>query len=215
MKWPHFVFKVGYRQDEKSLRGKMTEHYEALASVCTFLTFDIDYADPTQRRAAGHFHPASVSLWTSEPDYGEDCGEEYDYDIAIHCVLDAAVFRDREGSAMDGELILPFKLFIPAEERSKLPDEAATADVRIAFSRLSQIIYTTERRQRGHEAEAAAPRVRNVKWVDRDGSVTREKLYSEPKRRRAAPDSPPLLTRARTRSASQPRRSERIRSQER
>lgn len=146
VKWPHFVFEVGYRQDEKSLRSKMTEHYEALASVCTFLTFDIDYADPAQRRVAGHFHPASVSLWTSEPDYGEDCGEEYDYDIAIRCMLDAAVFRDKDGRAMDGEVVLPFRLFIPAEERSKLPDEAATADIRISFSRLSEIVYTAERR---------------------------------------------------------------------
>jgi hypothetical protein len=102
VKWPHFVFEVGYRQDEKSLRSKMTEHYEALASVCTFLTFDIYFAAPAQRLVAGHFHPASVTLWTSEPGYEEDCGDEYDYDIAIRCMLDASVFRDKDGTAIDG-----------------------------------------------------------------------------------------------------------------
>jgi hypothetical protein len=180
-KYPHFLFEVGYSQDERSLRRIVTEYFEEVVETeYTFLTFDIDYAYPPKRKVKGHYHPASVSLWVSEQDFG--CGEDYDCDVVVKNLMDTVVFRDKAGNAMQGELVLPFKLFVPAERRGDLPDEAlaAAANINIPFGRLSELVNSAEQLQRECEADAPALRVRKVRWLDTDGAVTRDTMRAPP-----------------------------------
>lgn len=213
VKYPHVIFQVGYSHDERSLRKVVTEYFEEMVdTVCTVLAFDIDYACPPERRATGHRHPASVSLWVSEQDFDGDY-EQQECDLIIKCLMDTVVFRDGHGMVTLGELALPFRLFIPINERGALPDEAG-AELRISFARLSNLIHAAEQRQRDYEADAPAPRIRKVKWLDADGTVARETTRGQDsKRRRTKADS--SSTRPRTRSTSQPRRSNQLRSMSR
>lgn len=166
-RYPHVIIEIAYSQDKKSLDDIVAEYFEQVSDkFCTCLAFDIDYAYPQERREPGHKHPASVSVWTSEP------GPEDLETINIKSLMDAVVFRDKDATATPGELVLPFRLLVPAGERNNIPD--TDAEARLPFARLAGFVDEAEQQQRVIEAsvtpEPAAPPRRKLRWLDKDGS---------------------------------------------
>jgi len=205
-RYPHVIIEIAYSQDKRSLDGLVTEYFEQVSDkFCTFLAFDIDYAYPRERRAIGHKHPASVSLWTSEPDL------EDPETINIRSLMDKMVFRDKDAMAMPRELTLPFRLLVPTSERNKIPD--TDAEVCLPFARLAEFVDQAEQQQRANEASATPePRPRKFRWLDKDGVLTRETTLAASKRRRTSSASASAPLSVRTRTAVKPRRSSRLHS---
>lgn len=215
--YPPFIFEIAYSQREKSLQETVDEFFEnAPGKICTILAVEIEYAEAKDRLAEDHHHAASVSLWTTEPT--ED-------GIDIHCLMNAQRFRNRDGSHLPGIVAMPFSSFLPIKERNKLPSTAidAEAEVHLDFADLSEFVRLAEVAQRISDegispspsvspAPAPSPtRPKKLRWLDHEGNVTREAKMIEPKRRRLQSPSR-LPVRPQTRSASRPRRSDRLRS---
>lgn len=165
-RYPHVIIEIAYSQDKKILDEIVAEYFEQISDkFCTCLAFDIDYAYPQGGREPGHKHPASVSVLTSEPD-PEDLET-----INIKSLMDTVVFRDKDATATPGELVLPFRLLVPAGERNNIPD--TDAEARLPFARLAGFVDEAEQQQRVIEAsvtpEPAAPPRRKLRWLDKDG----------------------------------------------
>jgi len=132
----------------------------------------------------------------------------------MYSVLLIAVFRDLNGLAAPGELILPFEWFLPIKERKKLPpDLKAEAEIRIPFAHLCKLLDNAEQRQCTIEASVSpgpsspgSPKraVKRIRFRDKYGVVigSRHVLPLESKRHKTSVnDDPPLArTRSRTRS---------------
>lgn len=205
---PPFILEVAYSQDADDLWQKITEVFvEMQGRVGTVLAFDIRYENKAQRKAQGHAHGASVSLWTSE---------QTDDTVDVIQVMDTQVFRGEDGRAVPGELLLPFRSFLPASEQAKLPQHARDEKLRLNFALLAQLLQAAEQTQSMHDASVspsppAGPQrpAKKIRFLDLNGDVTREMKLPASKRRRSSSGAPMSV---RTRSSSQPRRSSRLRS---
>lgn len=204
---PPFILEVAYSQDADNLRQKITQVFMELeGKVSAVLAFDIGYEEKAQRKQ-GHAHPASVSLWTSER-----------IDDTISVATDTRAFRTDDGRSVPGELVLPFKSFLPLPEQAKLPQN--DEKVRLDFALLAELIQAAEKTQGVQDAsvspsppspaESQRP-PKKIKFVDLNTDTTRELQLPASKRQRSSSGSA-LSVSARTRSASQPRRSSRLRS---
>lgn len=204
---PPFILEVAYSQDADNLRQKITQMFMELEGrISAVLAFDIGYEEKAQRKQ-GHSHAASVSLWTSER-----------IDDTINVSMDTRVFRTDNGRFVPGELVLPFKSFLPLSEQAKLPQH--DDKVRLDFALLAELVQAAEQTQGVQDAsvspspsltaESQRP-AKKIKFVDLNRDTTREMELPAPKRRRGSSGSA-LSVSARTRSASQPRRSSRLRS---
>jgi hypothetical protein len=209
-RYPPFILEVAYSQEERDLRQTATSFLRTMpGQICTILAIDIEYLRQEKRRK--NCHTASLSLWTTRKEQGRDG--------ALRLSCSTHEFRDKDGRALPGELVLPLDFFLPLDKRSENSTcgDSADSDIRLSFSRLSEFIDEAEERQRIFDATPTPPlrpkRINTLIWEDGDGDVTEEKLESEPKRQKTGPEpAPTIRTRSRTRSLSQPRRSERIRS---
>ncbi|KAI0469680.1 hypothetical protein GGR56DRAFT_662171 [Xylariaceae sp. FL0804] len=193
-----FFLEVAYSEEEKNLLEK-THEYFAKIPGCTLLSFDLDYAVPSKRRRHEHAHDATASLATSMPDT-EDSGF-----VTVDSLVEAEMFR-KAGRAVPGDLSIPFKFFVPWEQRGELPDSAATANICLNFTDLARFLSEAEEEQRIRDKtpEPSQP-CKGIKWRKKNGEVTTT-LAPEPKRPRTRSERP------RSRSASPPRRSPRLRS---
>ncbi|KAI1746446.1 hypothetical protein F4782DRAFT_524458 [Xylaria castorea] len=186
-----FFFEVAYSEAEKVLLNKVYEYFTEVPG-CTILTFDLDYAAPSTRRAEGHVHGASVSLATSMPD-----PEDPD-SLAVEELVEAEMFREA-GQALEGNLEIPFRLFVPLEQRGDLPPSAAAASVCFSFAELAQFLSDAEELQRIRDVTPEpGKQYKNINWRKRNGDVTR--VAVDPKRprtrsRRARPEGPPRRSR--------------------
>lgn len=203
-RYPTFLFEIAYSQRNQSLLQTVNELFEALPGrIGTVLAVDIDYRERKARKANMHSHSARISLWTSMLE---------DDEVTIQCLVDAEVFRSSDGSAMPGEIAIPFELLLPRKEREKLPVRGEA--LRLNFGYLSALVDIAEERQYINDKSVSGsppPQPKRLRWVDAQGTVTRREELPVPKRQRTATDSgaPPS---SRTRSRSQPRRSSRVRS---
>ncbi|POS76478.1 hypothetical protein DHEL01_v205137 [Diaporthe helianthi] len=207
---PPFILEVAYSQDADNLRQKITQIFMELEGrVSAVLAFDIDYKEKAQRKQ-GPSHAASVSLWTSERDHD-----------TINVATDSRVFRADDGRSVPGELALPSKSFLPLAEQAKLPQHDGDEKVRLDFALLAELLHAAEQTQRVQEASvspspplAAESRrpAKRIKFVDLNTDTTRELQLPASKRQRSSSGSArPVSARTRS-SASQPRRSGRLRS---
>ncbi|GAP85102.1 hypothetical protein SAMD00023353_2200310 [Rosellinia necatrix] len=155
---------VAYSQGEKTLLNKLHEYF-AKAPGCTILSFDLDYATPSTRRAEGYAHGASVSLATSKPD-----PEDPEY-VVVEALVESEMFQ-QAGQAVQGNLKIPFNLFVPLEQREDLPACAAAAGVNVNFADLARFLSDAEEQQRIRDAtpEPSKP-IKGIKWRKRNGSV--------------------------------------------
>ncbi|KAI0410646.1 hypothetical protein F5X98DRAFT_381560 [Xylaria grammica] len=149
----HFFIEVGYGEGEGSLLSKTCD-YCCAAPGCTVLSFSLDYAAPSTRRAEGYTHGGSFSLCTSMVD------PEAPNRVIIEELMDAERFRGAgAGDAAPQNLEIPFELLVPAGRRGDLPASAAAARARISAAELAQFLSMTdehlrlvdERRQRTPE----------------------------------------------------------------
>lgn len=211
-RYPPFLLEVAYSQRNKDLLDTVNTYFDKLPGrICTILGVTIPWASEEKRKAPSHFHSASVCLWTSEL--------QNDDELLIRHVLDAP-FRSEQGQALAGDVSISFEAFLPLDERSKhhIPPDAK---VRLEFSDLANFIHLAEKEQRVTERSASpAPsrvRLTKVRFVDTTGTVTRQENLDRPsKRRRSGSATGSVMSlRSRTRSESQPRRSDRIRSRSR
>lgn len=206
-RYPPFVLEVAYSQDEQDLRQTATSFLRNMAGeILTVLTIDIQYLKHKERKG-GNCHTASLSLWTANEEQGRDG--------ALRVSCSTHEFRGKDGKALPGELVLPLDLFLPLDKRGGNPADGES-EVRLSFSRLSGFIDEAEERQRIADATPSPPRLRSKRantliWEGVDGDVTEEKLASGPKRRKTGSEPTTIGTRSRTRSLSQPRRSDRVR----
>ncbi|KAI3316925.1 hypothetical protein HD806DRAFT_516367 [Xylariaceae sp. AK1471] len=202
----YFALEVAYSQSENDLLQKAREYFEDGPNpVFTLLNINIDYQRPATRAAQDYIHSASVSLYTSTPSNGE---------VTIRCLMDRHVFRNENGEAMPGELLIPFKLLLPLDERSKIPLDAQNAALRFSFESLSELVSDSEKAQQESETASSnpLPSSRKFTWVGEDGNVIRQAKVSEPQQQRTPSRTDQLLRPGRTRSAIQLRRSSRLRS---
>lgn len=179
---------------------------ELEGKVSAVLAFDIGYEEEAQRKQ-GHSHAASVSLWTSER-----------IDNTINVTMDTRVFRTDDGRSVPGELVLPFRSFLPLPGQAKLPQD--DEKIRLDFALLAKLIQAAEQTQ-GMQIAGVSPSpplpadsqrpAKKIKFSDLNRDATRELQLPASKRRRSGSGSALSLS-ARTRSASQPRRSSRLRS---
>jgi hypothetical protein len=204
---PPFILEVAYSQDPDNLRRKITQIFMELeGKVSAVLAFDIGYEEKAQRKH-GYSHAATVSFWSSER-----------VDDTINVAMDTRVFRTDDGRAVPGELVLPFKCFLPLPEQAKLPQH--DEKVRLNCTLLAELIQAAEQTQEVQDAsvspspplpaESRRP-AKRIKFLDLNTDTTRELQLPASKRQRSSSGSA-LSVSARTRSASQPRRSGRLRS---
>lgn len=138
------------------------------------------------RKAHGHPHNASISLWASAQD-DEDT-------ITVKNVIAARTFRDADGQAIPGDLVLPFTMLLPLRKRSQITASARDiydAELRISFASLSKSIQIAEEEERVINASPSpspSPRPKKLRFLDIEGNVIEE------------------LSKRKTRLASQPRR---------
>lgn len=138
--------------------------------------------------------------------------------IDVQCLMDNMVFRDKNAKVVPGEVAIPFRLLVPVKDRDGLPDTATDAEIRLPFASLAKAISDAERVQRAKEASlspAPEPRPTKIRWRDRQGQVTRERVQNPSKRRRTSSTAGGTPFAVRTRSASRPRRSSRLSSMSR
>lgn len=202
--YPPFVLEVAYSQEEKDLLSKVDTYFERIpGAISAVLTIDIDYAEENDRSKPDFFHTAAVSLWSSE---ARD-------DTLVIKHTKARVFRGDDGQAKTGQIKVPFSLFLPIEERSRLPPDI-NPDICLTFARLAEIVGFAERQQRMEDAgDTFVPAFQVLKRVrveDADGTVLEERPIRRVKRPRGSSQQSSLSVR--TRSMSQPRRSGRLRS---
>lgn len=215
IQYPAFVLEVAYSEDEESLLDKVKEFFACFqGDISSILGFDITY--PKGERRSTFTHNASLTLWTSQQEGSR---------LRVQTPLNGRSFR-ADGHAVPGDLILPFKLFVPLKAQNRLPlDLGPDADVRIAFANLCNFLEEAERHQNDMEpttSPSPPPEgeqgIKRVTFEDEDGSVTWDAEVSAPKRRRVEDADVPLgrtrsQTRSQTRSVSQTRRSSRLQGQ--
>ncbi|KAI0470041.1 hypothetical protein GGR56DRAFT_150516 [Xylariaceae sp. FL0804] len=209
-KYPPFLFEVAYSQPDHDLRTTCAGYLEEIPG-CTVIGFDIGYHGSERRREPGHYHSASLAMWTSSI---ADDTDDTD-DIIIRPLLKETVFRNNKGQALPGELSIPFRLLCPSRERPLIPEAVQDVALRMDFAQLAGFVGAAEERQRDAEAAAesrssAVPRRRKIRWLDDEGNTTKERDVAEPKRRRVGSDAE--VAERRTRSTSRPRRSSRLSS---
>ena len=203
-----FIFEVAYSEEEKGLLNKIYEYFLEVPG-CTVLSFDLNYAAPSARRVEGYTHGASVSLATSMPD--PDPGDPGF--VVVEALVEVEIFR-QAGQAIQGNLEIPFKLFVPLEQREELPESANNASVCIRFANLARFLSDAEEQQRIRDATPEPIRpVRGIRWRKRDGNVIIT-LALEPRRPRTRSTSTRSgsIRSASTRSRGLSRRSQRLRS---
>lgn len=210
-RYPPFIVEVAYSQTEKELLDTVRTYFTKLpGKVCTILSINIQFAEEQKRKSPGHFHAASVSLWTSA--LSEDNGN----DILIRHAIDAE-FRDNKGQPVPGTVNIPLESFLPLKERDQY-NIPAHAELRLDFSDLASYVALGEARQRESDKSVSRsptpqPKQRvRVLFTDVDGAIVDE--HTMPSKRRRA-GSTAMTSRPRTRSQSRPRRSSRIRSRSR
>lgn len=226
-RYPPFVFEVAYSQDRRNVHQTATDYFKAMpGKICTVLAIEIDYTEPQDRKEQGHCHSASLALWTSELEEEHNDGQE---DGSITISHYTRCFRQQSGRPMPGELVLPFRHFLPLEERSRFGNDSLDSEIRLSFAKLSKFVTMAEKRQRLADASISPEppptrrkTIKKIKWKDEGGDFTEQRLQTESKRQRTSfpglEDVSPSLspvgvrTRSRTRSLSQPRRSSRLRS---
>lgn len=205
---PPFLLEVAYSQDADHLRQKMTHIFMELGGkVSAVLAFDIGYEEKAQRKQ-GHSHAASVSLWTSER-----------IDDTTNVAMYTRVFRTEDGRSVPGELLLPFKSFLPLPEQAKLPQH--DDKVRLDFALLAELLQAAEQTQGVQDAgvspsplpaESRRP-AKRIRFIDLDTDITRElQLPASKRRSRSSSSGSAFSPSARARSASRPRRSSQLRS---
>ncbi|KAK5636038.1 hypothetical protein RRF57_011750 [Xylaria bambusicola] len=202
-----FIFEVAYSEEEKGLLNKIHEYFLEVPG-CTVLSFDLNYAVPSARRVEGYTHAASVSLATSMPDPDPDDPGF----VAVEALVEAEMFR-HAGQAIQGNLEIPFKLFVPLEQREELPESANNASVCIRFADLARFLSDAEEQQRIRDATPEPTRpVRGIRWRKRDGNVITT-LVPEPRRPRTRSTSTrsESIRSASTRSRGPSRRPQRLR----
>ncbi|KAI3390476.1 hypothetical protein diail_9553 [Diaporthe ilicicola] len=218
VRYPPVVLEVAYSQDEENLDDKVIQFFKHLpGGVCTVLGFKITYISRAGRKTG--IHSASLSVWTSTQE---------DSVLDVQHTIDSKVFRDLHGSATPGELVLPFEWFLPIRERKNLPSDLG-AEIRLSFAHLCELLDDAEQRQRTIEASVSpslpgspgSPKrtVKRIRFRDEHGAVIgSEQVSPESKRRKASVNDlndglqVSARTRSRTRSLSQHRSSERLRS---
>ncbi|KAI0106244.1 hypothetical protein GGR51DRAFT_571545 [Nemania sp. FL0031] len=120
-RFPYFVVEIGYRQTEQQVHQRMQEYMiNGPEDEFTILAVNIEYALP----------------------HGRLC-TRYVYTLARD-----RTFRNNNGESMRGELLIPFKLLLPPEERSKIPWDAKPAQLQLTFESLSEIVCVAEKAQR-------------------------------------------------------------------
>lgn len=207
--YPPFILEVAYSQDEENLNDKVAQFYEHLpGEICTVLGFDIAYAKRSIRKRPGYSHAASLSLWTSEGN-----GDT----LEVDCTVDGQrLYQDGHGHGqLPGELLLPFKVFLPFRERVNMPP-AGDENVVLTHAQLCELLGRAEERQRViDERDSLSPPPQPFKKIQfkKRGLVTRA-VELDKRRRTEAGSGASSAGPRRTRSASQPRRSSRLRSRD-
>lgn len=156
----------------------MLDYHHRLPS-CTVLAFDLTYASPSEKSEDGHVHNGAFWMGTSTPTYTD--GERYTHLTGLG---EAEVFRTA-GQAVQGELEIPFELFIPLEERHNLPESAGAASVHISFADLAAFLCQSETQQRVSEAAPTpiAPS-KGIIWQKKMVGLKKYLLQNLPKRRK-------------------------------
>lgn len=188
--YPPFVFEVAYSQDWESLNDKVDQYFTTLrGAIRTVLGFDIGYKKPKDRQ--NQHHTASVSLWAVSIDDGF---------FNIDRKMNKVMFRTKEGTPVPGILTLPLELFLPLEDRDKIPahirDRAA---IHFDFAFLAQLLSKAESRQQINDSHPSPPPMPlKVRWRDENGNIEAEPTQA--KRRRTS-----QRIAKRTKSASGPK----------
>ncbi|XXG93891.1 hypothetical protein Hte_000140 [Hypoxylon texense] len=124
---PSFVLRVAFNANREEILRKAVYFFSmSPLSACTVLDDTTCY------------HGASLSLWTLEKRSGI---------VHRNLALGTQVFRNKKGMDMPGELAIPFELLLPLEDRSKVPDGARDAKLRLSFKELSDLVGSAEKRQ--------------------------------------------------------------------
>lgn len=205
---PPFIFEIAFSQDAEDLNNKVVKLFEKLpGKLCMALGIDIDYREREGRRA-GFCYAARASLWTSDLD-----GDT----ITVTCLMDSRPFRDENGIALPGEVVLPFQYFMPTAERRNLPPPNPGSDIHLSFASLSETINVAMEIQNASDKSVSpvpkSQSVKRVRFVNSDGEVTGEKSLTVPKRQRVSDAETAPRTRPQTRSQTTPQSRSRTRSQ--
>ncbi|KAJ3579597.1 hypothetical protein NPX13_g960 [Xylaria arbuscula] len=197
---PQLVIEIAYSEGERRATEKSHEYLtEVPGKVNGVLLVDIHYVPKTKRRTQTYSHSASLSLWTTAKLGGV---------VTIQRTVNAASFR-HAGQALAGELVLPFEIFISADQRDRLP--VRNLKLHLSYGILSDFITRAEQRQSLADATPSPPSpVEKIKFVDEHGDVMSETAYVPRAKRREG--NPQLDIPRRTRSMSRPRRSPRLHS---
>ncbi|KAI1358434.1 hypothetical protein F5Y08DRAFT_321863 [Xylaria arbuscula] len=197
---PQLVIEIAYSEGERRATEKSHEYpTEVPGKVNGVLLVDIHYVPKTKRRTQTYSHSASLSLWTTAKLGGV---------VTIQRTVNAASFR-HAGQALAGELVLPFEIFISADQRDRLP--VRNLKLHLSYGILSDFITRAEQRQSLADATPSPPSpVEKIKFVDEHGDVMSETAYVPRAKRREG--NPQLDIPRRTRSMSRPRRSPRLHS---
>ncbi|KAK8013599.1 hypothetical protein PG991_009192 [Apiospora marii] len=171
----HFVMEVAYSQSTKALQNKSEEYL--LKNRCTTLCLDIPYDSP-EERLKGNCHSGTVSLFTSELDPNDE------ETINIRALRSPSVFCKENAQPVPGNLNIPFKYFVPVDERTSLPDSHADASVKITFEALTTILRDAEASNEDFDRRRLAvardePKPKRVRYIDSDGDITREDDISD------------------------------------
>ncbi|KAJ8112742.1 hypothetical protein ONZ43_g5325 [Nemania bipapillata] len=146
--YPPFVVEAAYSEDWESLNDKVDEYFTTLGGgIRTVLGFDIGYKKP--KDGQNRHHTASVSLWSAsiEDDY-----------LTIDRKMNKVVFRTEEGITIPGALVLPLELFLPLEDRDKIPAHVQDrAVIQFDFAFLAQLLSKAESRQQIIDSHRSPP----------------------------------------------------------
>ncbi|KAI1738480.1 hypothetical protein F4680DRAFT_467418 [Xylaria scruposa] len=135
---PTFVYKVGHSQSGVNvLKVCQTYLNQWPGQLGAVLGFNFSY----RTGRTGSEYNASVFLWRA------DLVDRNGRRILEHKVVQHASFR-KKGRALPGSLRIPFELFIPPHERSRLPSEARTAFININYNVLNRWLKRAERHER-------------------------------------------------------------------
>ncbi|KAI1123513.1 hypothetical protein F5Y10DRAFT_270006 [Nemania abortiva] len=167
-----FILEVEHGESDESISQKVDGYYwNAPSPEYTLLVINLQDALPATSASQHYHHQGSVSMWSPTVDRNKD--------YTVRCFIKNRIFRDRDGQAMPGELLIPFELLLPPNERRKIPLDARSATIRFSFESLSELVRQSEEMEQSMEEETNAaekrPPARKVTMMDEDGSIMWER----------------------------------------
>ncbi|KAI0465879.1 hypothetical protein F4859DRAFT_344357 [Xylaria cf. heliscus] len=162
---PPFIFETTYSQTRHEIAAKACKYLSGLP-YCTVLICNLSYQSILERKKRNNIFNGSIWLYTST---GPNKAE---------LLFDEEMF-EKEGRGVEGNIKIPFALFIPQAERENLPFSAHMAEVCINFADLTGALSTAQNIQHQRDDRRRKRSKSPLQVKKRNGEIIRVGFLTE------------------------------------